>query len=166
MSYVRAIAAAALAAALAFTVLQLRSCWIGEGESRVQARWDSEKAQAAGAAASAAADKAHDDLIRFRNAERNNDEQARLASARADRLAAARAESERLRDQLAERDAAAPVPEAGDPGAVAAAREASTERELLGRCQARYLGLAERAEELRDQVTGLQADARMCRGEP
>lgn len=163
MSWIKAVIAAALVAAAAFGVEQLRAHWTGVGEMRVQARWDQATAQTAARAASAAQEKNREDLARFRAAERNADEQDRMERGRNDRLAAARAESERLRDALAERDAAAGVPQAGDPGAVALAREAATARELLGRCQARHLDMAAAADELRDQVAGLQADAQMCR---
>lgn len=164
MSWIKALIVAALVAAAAFGVAQLRSHWIGTGEARVQARWDKANALAAARAASATLEQNRNDLARFRATERNADEQERLEQSRGDRLAAARAESDRLRSALAERDAAARVPETGDPGAAVFAREAATERELLGRCQARYLGVAAAAEELRDQVAGLQADAAMCRG--
>lgn len=165
MSWIKALIAAALLAAAAFGVAQLRAHWVAAGEQRVQARWDQATALAAQQAASAAQAQSREDLARFRNSERNANEQDRLERGRNDRLAAAGAESDRLRVALAERDAAASgVPQTGDPGAAAFAREASTARELFGRCQARYLAVAASAEELRDQVTGLQADAAMCRG--
>lgn len=164
MSWIKALIVAALVAAAAFGLAQLRAHWVGVGEARVQARWDQATTQAVERAASAALEKNRDDLARFRASERNSDEQNRLEFDRSAHLAAARAESERLRSAIAERDAAASaVPATGDPSVAAFAREAATARELLGRCQARYLGVAEAAEELRDQVTGLQADARMCR---
>lgn len=163
MNWIKASIVAALVAAAAFGVAQLRAHWIGIGEARVQQRWDKANELAVTRAASAAQEKSRDDLARFRAAERNADEQDKKDRGREDRMAAARAESERLRDALAERAAAAGVPQSGDPGAAAQAREAATARELLGRCQARYLGVAAAAEELRDQVTGLQADAQICR---
>lgn len=165
MSWIKALIVAALVAAAAFGVAQLRAHWVAAGETRVQARWDQATALAAAQAASAAKAQSREDLARFRNSERNADDQNRLELVRSTHLAAARAESERLRVALAERDAAASaVPQAGDPGAAAFAREAATARELFGRCQARYLAVAAAAEELRDQVMGLQADAAMCRG--
>lgn len=166
MNAIKALLVAALVAAAAFGVQQLRSHWIGLGEAQVQARWDAERALAAEAAASQAADQNRDDLARFRAAERTADEQSHLAQSREARLAAARAESERLRHALEQSSehAAAGLPEAGGASAAALAGNAATARELLGRCQARYLAVAAGADELRDQVAGLQADAQMCRG--
>lgn len=164
MNWIRLVLTAAAVAAVAFGVQQLRAHWIGVGESTVQARWNNERVVMAAAAASQAAAANREALTRFRNSERNADEQDRLAQSRDSRLSSAAAESERLRRALAERDAAAPVPQTGDAGAAAFAREAATTRELLGSCQTRYLGVAKAAEELRDQVTGLLADAHVCRG--
>ena len=58
-----------------------------------------------------------------------------------------------LRDEI-DRLNARPAP--ADPGAAAHAREARTARELLGACADRYKDVARAADELRDQVTGLQ----------
>lgn len=165
MNWIKALIVAAIVAAAAFGVAQLRAHWVGVGEARVQARWDEATAQAAERAASAAQEQSREDLARFRAAERNADEQDRRELDRSAYLAAARAESERLRSAIADRAAAtSAVPQAGDPGSAALAREAATARELLGSCQARYLAVAAAAEEHRDQVAGLQVDAAMCRG--
>lgn len=163
MNWIKAVITAALVAAAAFGVAQLRAHWVGEGEARVQARWDAATAKATARAASQAADEYQGDMARFRAAERNADEQDRRERDRSGQLAAARAESEQLRGAIAQLDAADRLPQAADPGASAFAGQAATARELLGRCQARYLAVAASAAELADQVTGLQADAGMCR---
>lgn len=51
-----------------------------------------------------------------------------------------------------------------DPIAAALAGEARTARELLGQCATRYTDVAGKADELRDQVTGLQDFARKVLG--
>lgn len=87
------------------------------------------------------------------NAERIADEAEKKRAELADRVAATQSAAGRLRDDLARLNAR-PVP--ADPGAAAFAHEARTARELLGACTAEYRGLAQSADELRDQVTGLQ----------
>lgn len=72
------------------------------------------------------------------------------AAARADATAAS------LRDEIARLNAS-PAP--ADPAAAALAREAATARKLLGACAERYRGLAKGANELKDQVSGLQSFA-------
>lgn len=58
-----------------------------------------------------------------------------------------------LRDDI-DRLNARPAP--ADPGAAAIAGEARTARQLLGACTEEYRSVAKHADELRDQVTGLQ----------
>lgn len=78
-----------------------------------------------------------------------------------DRLARADAVNRGLRDEVARLNAR-PVPE--DAAAAAYAGEARVARELLGTCSQRYTEVARDADELRDQVTGLQAFAtQVCR---
>ena len=61
-----------------------------------------------------------------------------------------------LRDEI-DRLNARPVPESPSDSRLAAyAREASVARELLGSCAEEYRGVAKAADELRDQVIGLQ----------
>lgn len=94
-----------------------------------------------------------DELIRSRNAERTAHEQAKREKATLARAAAAERAVGQLRDEIAALNAR-PVPE--DPRAAALAVEASTARDLLGRCSEAYRWVDGRAQALGDQVTGLQ----------
>ena len=94
-----------------------------------------------------------DELIRSRNAERTAHEQAQREKATLARAAAAERAVGQLRDEIAALNAR-PVPE--DPRAAALAVEASTARDLLGRCAEAYRRVDGRAQALGDQVTGLQ----------
>lgn len=94
-----------------------------------------------------------DELIRSRNAERTAHEQAKREKATLARAAAAERAVGQLRDEIAALNAR-PVPE--DPRAAALAVEASTARNLLGRCADAYRRVDGRAQALGDQVTGLQ----------
>ena len=69
------------------------------------------------------------------------------------RVAAADTVARSLRDDI-QRLNARPAP--ADPKSAAYAREASTARELLGACAAEYREVAEGADQLRNQVSGLQ----------
>lgn len=69
------------------------------------------------------------------------------------RLARADAVNVGLRDEISRLNGR-PTP--ANPAAAAYAREASTARELLGTCADEYRGMAKNADELRDQVNGLQ----------
>lgn len=99
------------------------------------------------------------DEARAREAElqRNADKIARNAHERETKLRASAATANlvagQLRDDIARLNARA-TPE--DPGAAAYAHEARTSRELLGSCADRYRDVAQEADGLRDQVTGLQ----------
>ncbi len=86
------------------------------------------------------------------------EKQTELARRAADAAAAA----DGLRDQI-ERLNARPV--SSDPAATAFANEARSARELLGRCAKAYRGLAERADDYRNQVMGLQGYAHGITGE-
>lgn len=78
-----------------------------------------------------------------------------------DRLARTDAVTHSLRDEISRLNAR-PVPEGA--AAAAYAGEAGAARELLGACSQRYTDLAREAEELRDQVIGLQQFAiNVCR---
>jgi ATPase subunit of ABC transporter with duplicated ATPase domains len=79
--------------------------------------------------------------------------EAKKTQVLAARVAAADSAARGLRDDI-ERLNARPAPE--DPESAAYAREARTARELLGACAAEYRAVAEGADQLRDQVTGLQ----------
>jgi hypothetical protein len=88
-------------------------------------------------------------------ARKTNDLQARIAAA--DTVARG------LRDDI-DRLNARSAPE--DPESAAPAREASAARKLLGACASEYRAVAEGADQLRDQVTGLQDYAnKVCKGD-
>lgn len=95
----------------------------------------------------------NDEIARTVAAERTADEAEKRRKATLDRAIAAERAEQRLRDEIAALNSR-PTPEA--PGAAAAAREASAARNLLGECAARYRAVDERAQQLGDQVTGLQ----------
>lgn len=115
-----------------------------------QAAADRAAAEALAKAVQAARD---EERARAQQAERIADEMEQRHRATLDRALYAERAVQRLRDEIAalnSRD----LPE--DPGAAAAAREASAARNLLGECAARYRAVDERAQQLGDQVTGLQ----------
>lgn len=130
------------------------------GKAKVRAEWDKEKAAliAQHDAEQAKARKREQEMQDATNKiareaeQRNRDLAARVATANA---AAAS-----LRDEITALNSR-PAPK--DPAAAAYANEARVARELLGTCAAGYRGLAEEADGLRDQVTGLQAYARSVR---
>jgi len=93
-----------------------------------------------------------DELIRTRNAERTAHEQDARQRATLARARAAESAAQRLREQIAELNDRDLPP---DPSAAAAAREARTARDLLGRCGEAYRRVDQRAQDLGDQVTGL-----------
>ena len=128
-----------------------------QGAARVQAVWDAQE-NARNAAT------ARDNATRFRNLERTAHEDAKREAARRVRAAAAADAVRGLRDEIA-RQGSRPHPyPAGDAGLAACAGEAATARELLGESAGAYQELAGAADELRDQVVGLQDfAARVCR---
>ena len=87
---------------------------------------------------------------RIANEQAQKQDELAAAAARADATAAS------LRNEI-DRLNASPTPT--DPAAAAIAREAATARKLLGACAERYRGLAKGANELKDQVSGLQSFA-------
>ncbi len=89
-------------------------------------------------------------------ADRIANEQAKKESELADAAARADATAASLRNEI-DRLNASPAP--ADPAAAALAREAATARKLLGACAERYRGLAKSANEMKDQVSGLQSFA-------
>lgn len=97
-----------------------------------------------------------DEMVKVRNAERIADEQARRMAQTAARLAAAGRAVAGLHAEIARLNADN-LPT--DPGLAALAVEARTARDLLGRCAEAYRRVDGRAQELGDQVTGLQAFA-------
>lgn len=98
---------------------------------------------------------------REREMQRYADEVARDAAQRqkvlAGRVATADLVARGLRDDIARLNYG-PAP--GDPAAARFADDARRARELLGACADRYRGVAQSADGLRDQVTGLQDWAR------
>lgn len=115
-----------------------------------QAAADRAAAEALAKAVQSARD---EERARAQDAERiaNEAEQRRLATL--DRALYAERAVQRLRDEIAALNAR-DLPEA--PGAADSAREASAARELLGACADRYRAVASSAQQLGDQVTGLQ----------
>lgn len=89
--------------------------------------------------------------------QKHADQTARNAHKREATLAAnaarARDVANSLRDEI-DRLNSRPMPD--DPRLAACFGEANTARELLGSCTEEYRGVAEKADGLRDQVTGLQ----------
>lgn len=136
----------------------------GQGAAAVQTRWNAQIAVDQAESTRLALQASATALQKFRNSERNTDEQTRLDTERARRTVALAAESGRVRSALEafrQRDlSAAP----GTASAAALTLEAATARELFGSCTERYSAVAEQADQLRDQVTGLLVDAsNVCR---
>lgn len=167
MTWIRLALIAAVLAALAASAAAVRSHLIGVGEARVQAKWDAQKALDQAETLRLARESAADQLTKFRNAERITDDQDKREADTRQRIAAGDAVADRLRgtiEALNRRDVSAA---AGDPAVVALAESAATARQLFGSCTEKYRGLAENADRLRDQVSGLQADAMfVCRPAP
>jgi uncharacterized protein HemX len=102
-----------------------------------------------------------DELVRINNAERIAHEDHRRSQRTLDRARAAERAAAGLREQIAQLNARE-LP--AHPELAAAALEARTARDLLGRCAEAYRRVDGRAQALGDQVTGLQDFAReVCR---
>lgn len=97
-----------------------------------------------------------DETVRIKNSERITDEQEQRTRRAVARAAAAERSAAGLRDEIARLDAR-PVPEGAELAAIAG--EARAARDLLGRCADAYRQVDARAQELGNQVTGLQAFA-------
>lgn len=164
MNWIRLALIAAALAALAAGGAAVRSHLIDVGEQRMQTRWDAQIAVDQAKTLELERERNAEQLLKFRNAERISDEQTKREAAGKLRIAAGDAVADRLRgtiERLNRRDVSAA---AGDPGSVALAEGAATARQLFGSCTERYRGLAEKADRLRDQVSGLQDDAvHVCR---
>lgn len=127
------------------------------GAARVQHAWDTQE-NARNAAT------ARDNAIKFRNAERTAHEDAKRKAARLVRAAAAAAAVRGLHAEIARLNSRPDPYPAGDAGLAACAGEAATARELFGESAGAYQELAGEADELRDQVAGLQDfAANVCR---
>ncbi|MCL4770045.1 MAG: hypothetical protein KJZ76_06830 [Burkholderiaceae bacterium] len=157
----RLIAVALAVATALWGVLAWRSHLIATGDmqgaARVQAAWDAQE-NARNAAT------ARDNATKFRNAERTAHEDAQRAAARRARDVAAAAAVRGLRNEVARLNSRPRPYQAGDSGLAACAGEARAARELFGESAAAYSELAATADELRDQVTGLQDFARTVCG--
>lgn len=161
---VRLAIVAALIGLVTAAGMAVRSHLIGVGEARTQARWDQQKAVDQAETLRLERERSADQLIKFRNAERINDEQAKREALREQRIAVGSAVNRRLLDTietLNRRDMSAA---GSDPGSVALAKGAAAARELFGSCNQAFLGMAAEADRLRDQVAGLYDDAMfVCR---
>lgn len=124
-----------------------------QGAARVQAAWDAQEAERNAATA-------RDNATRFRNLERTAHEDAKREAARRVRAAAAADAVRGLHAEIARLNSRPRPYQAGDSGIAACAGEARAARELFGESAAAYSELAATADELRDQVTGLQDFAR------
>lgn len=155
---------AAVLAALAAAGMAVRSHLIGVGEARVQARWDAQIAVDRDETLRLERERTAEQLVKFRNSERITDEQSTREAATRQRIAAGNAVADSLRSTIAALNQREVSASAGDARAGAFAQSAATARELFGACTERYRDLAAEADRLRDQVTGLQADAMfVCR---
>lgn len=164
MTWIRLALIAAVLAALAAGAAAVRSHLIGVGEARTQARWDDQKAVDLAETLRLERERSADQLIKFRNAERISDEQAKREALRERRIRDGDVVAERLRNTIAtlnQRDVSAA---GSDPRSIALAEGAATARELFGSCTQEYRSLGAEAERLKDQVAGLQDDAMfVCR---
>lgn len=158
---VRLFAAAVLCATALWGVQAWRSHLVSTGDAqgaaRVQAAWDAQENARNTATA-------RDNATKFRNAERTAHEDAQRAAARRARDVAAAAAVRGLRNEVARLNSRPDPYAAGDAGLAACAGEARAARELFGESAAAYSELAATADELRDQVTGLQDFARTVCG--
>lgn len=157
----RLIAMGLLVCAAIVGVKAWESHLIGKGDARgaarVQADWDTQE-NARNAAT------ARDNATKFRNAERTAHEDAKREAARLARDAAAASVVRGLRDEITRLNQRPNPYPAGDTGIAACTREASTARELFGESSSAYQELASEADQLRDQVVGLQDFAHsVCR---
>lgn len=164
MTLIRLAIIAALIGLVTAAGMAVRSHLIGVGEARTQARWDQQKAIDQAETLRLERERSADQLIKFRNAERISDEQAKREALREKRIRAGDAVADQLRgaiEALNRRDVSAA---GSDPGSVALAEGAATARELFGSCNKAFLGMAAEADRLRDQVAGLYDDAMfVCR---
>lgn len=160
----RLIAMGLLVCAAIVGVKAWESHLIGKGDARgaarVQADWDTQE-NARNAAT------ARDNATKFRNAERTAHEDAKREAARLARDAAAASVVRGLRDEITRLNQRPNPYPAGDTGIAACTREATTARELFGESSSAYQELASEADQLRDQVVGLQDFAHsVCRATP
>jgi chromosome segregation ATPase len=146
MMYTHAVAAL-VAAALAATGAWQVQAWRWSGQVAKIKQAHAEQLQTAEAAA-----RAKEQTLQ-RQAERIAHEAAKKQVVLSARVATADLAAGQLRDEIARLNAR-PAPAGADLAAITG--EARTARELLGACAAEYRGVAKAADELRDQVGGLQ----------
>ena len=161
---VRLAIVAALIGIVTAAGMAVRSHLIGVGEARTQARWDQQKAVDQAETLRLERERSADQLIKFRNAERISDDQAKREALRNQRIAGGNAVNKRVLDTIETLDQRDVSAAGSDPRSVALAKGAATARELFGSCNKAFLGLAAEADRLRDQVAGLYDDAMfVCR---
>lgn len=127
--------------------------WLYVSKARVEVEFASFKASVATQVAEGQAKARDAERLLAKTTERLTDELTEKDRLLAARSAAARRSDAGLRDEIARLNAR-PIP--SNPELAAAVEEARTARELLGACSERYTELARQADELRDQVIGLQ----------
>lgn len=154
------VAAAVVAGVLAGGITRTATVLLAVSIAAGSAGWELRDLRQAGVDRQAAQDRAAavqaaraDERIKTTAAERIADEQANRQKATLDRALYAERAVQRLRDEIARLNSR-DLPE--DAGAAASAREARAARNLLGECAGRYRAVDERAQQLGDQVTGLQ----------
>lgn len=158
------LAALGLIVALIVGVLSLvRSHYIGIGEANVQTKWDDANAKRAASDAEAArrrdaAERAKEQSNQ-QEAERIANDQAQKQREQAAREQRADATVRSLRATIAQlNQQRGELPASGaSAGAATSPDDASVARELLGSCAERYSAVAAAADQLRDQVGGLQS---------
>lgn len=120
-----------------------------QGAARVQTAWDAEERHRSLVTAGA-------NTLRQRNAEKVAYEQAHKEAARQAAAASATAALRSLRAEIVRLNARTDPYPAGDAGLAACAVEATTGRELFGESAQAYVELAAEADQLSNQVAGLQ----------
>lgn len=155
------VAAAVVAGVLAGGITRTATVLLAVAIAAGSAGWELRDLRQAGVDRQAAQDQAEavqaardEERAKTTAAERIANDQAKRQQATLDRALYAERAVQRLRDEI-DRLNAGDLPE--DAGAAAAAREARAARDLLGECAGRYRAVDERAQQLGDQVTGLQA---------
>ena len=128
-----------------------------QGATRVQKAWDDQERLRNQVTAAG-------NTLRQRNAEKVAHEQSQREAASKAAAASAATVLRSLRTELARLKARPNPYPAGDTGLAACAGEASTARELFGESAEAFVELAAEADQLRDQVSGLQQFATsICR---
>lgn len=150
MGWAKLAAIGALVVAMLAGVAWLRHTWMEDGRNEVRAEWAIEKQdQAEAALAASEAARAKEQALTTAN------ERIRhaLVKEKADRVAAAAALDDSLRQLQAALDSPASSDSATTPGANGTG---GLESELLGNCAQALAGLAGQAERLEGKVVGLQ----------